>query len=87
MRNIDCLADLKAAPGAQSRSIKYDQVTPLFSQDLLRIGGLLFGDPVAISDGAGGTMRLPGLGAWLNGICPMQHLQRKKLDVTFPKLG
>lgn len=28
--------------------------------DLLRIGGLLFGDPVAISDGAGGTMRLPG---------------------------
>jgi hypothetical protein len=35
----------------------------IVSQDLLRIGGLLFGDPVAISDGAGGTMRLPGLGA------------------------
>eukprot|EP00434_Breviolum_minutum_P004863 symbB.v1.2.004290.t1/scaffold220.1/size262620/14 len=28
--------------------------------DLLRIGGLLFGDPVAISNGEGGSVRLPG---------------------------
>lgn len=30
------------------------------TQDLLRLGGLLFGDPVAISDGTGGSVRLPG---------------------------
>ncbi|CAE7284343.1 pom1 [Symbiodinium natans] len=28
--------------------------------DLLRVGGLLFGDPVAIADGAGGALHLPG---------------------------
>lgn len=34
-------------------------------EDLLRIGGLLFGDPVAISNGEGGSVRLPGLLAQL----------------------
>lgn len=28
--------------------------------DLLRVGGLLFGDPVLIADGAGGVLQLPG---------------------------
>ncbi|CAE7938945.1 unnamed protein product, partial [Symbiodinium sp. KB8] len=30
------------------------------STDLLRVGGLLFGDPVLIADGAGGVLQLPG---------------------------
>ena len=33
------------------------------AQDLLRVGGLLFGDPVSIADGAGGALQLPGSGA------------------------
>ena len=48
-------------------------------EDLLRIGGLLFGDPVAISNGEGGSVRLPGLRAQLlEDVC--DDLQPKRVD-------
>lgn len=49
-------------------------------QDLLRIGGLLFGDPVAISNGEGGSVRLPGLRAQLHNqvlqVCEFEDVSR-----------